>query len=100
MLSFAIGENLVARRAEDAAIAARGFASLAGVEQVAVVASGAAAIPAAHAFFLERALFASFEARKPPASWRKVLEDPNVPYAFADTVHGALRAYDWADLAK
>ncbi|MBR4654341.1 MAG: hypothetical protein IKO72_13355 [Kiritimatiellae bacterium] len=100
MLSFAIGENLVARRAEDAAIAARGFASLAGVEQVAVVASGATAIPAAHAFFLERALFASFEARKAPASWRKVLEDPNVPYAFADTVHGALRAYDWADLAK
>ena len=100
MLSFAIGENLVARRAEDVALAARHFAAMAWAEKVALSASGAAAIPAAHAYFLERGLFASFEMASAPVSWRKVLEDPEVSFAFADTVHGAMRVYDWVDLAR
>ena len=100
MLSFAIGENLVARRAEDVAIAARHFAALLGGKaRVALEAHGAAAIPAAHAFALERELFASFASVKPPASWRQVLADPQIPYAFADVVHGALKIYDWVELA-
>ena len=64
------------------------------------MAMAAAAIPAAHAYFLERGLFASFEMESAPVSWRKVLEDPEVPFAFADTVHGAMRVYDWVDLAR
>ena len=100
MLSFAIGENLVARRAEDAALAARAFAGLAGAKRVALAAVGAAAIPAAHAYFLERDSFASFASESAPPAWRKVLADPETPFAFADTVHGALRTYDWIDLAQ
>ena len=100
MLSFAIGENLIARRAEDVVLAARHFAAIAGAEKVVLSARGAAAIPAAHAYFLERRLFASFEMAAAPASWRKVLEDPEIQYAFADTVHGALRTYDWTDLVR
>ena len=100
MLSFAIGENLVARRSEDVALAAQRFADLAGVKRVALEAVGAAAIPAAHAYFLERAYFASFASEAAPPAWRKVLADPETPFAFADTVHGALRTYDWIDLAQ
>ena len=100
MLSLAIGENLVARRAEDAAIAARYFAELAGGGKVTIQVTGTAAIPAAHAYYLERGLFASFDMKSAPASWRKVLEDPDVAYAFADTVYGALRVYDWTDLVR
>ena len=100
MLSFAIGENLVARRSEDVALAARAFADLAGVKRVALEAVGAAAIPAAHAYFLERAYFASFASEATPSAWRKVLSDPEIPFAFADTVHGALRVYDWVDLVR
>ena len=100
MLSFAIGENLASRRAEDVAIAARHFAALAGADRVALSATGAAAIPAAHAYYLERQLFASFDMKSQPASWRKVLEDTDTQFAFADTVYGALRVYDWIDLAR
>ena len=99
MLSFAIGENLVARRAEDAAIAARHLAEMTGVKRVSLFASGAAAIPAAHAYFLERGLFESIELRSTPPSWRKAVESPEVPFFFADVVHGALRVYDWTELS-
>ena len=100
MLSFAIGENLVARRAEDVAIAARYFAAMTGVDRVSLSASGAAVIPAAHAYFLERGVFSSFDMKSAPVSWRKVLEDPDVPFLFADTVYGAMRTYDWVELAR
>ena len=66
----------------------------------ALAAVGAAAIPAAHVYFLERDSFASFASESAPPAWRKVLADPETPFAFADTVHGALRTYDWIDLAQ
>jgi len=98
MLSFAIGENLVARRAEDAAIAARYFAEMTGTKRVSLFAYGAAAIPASHACFLERGLFESIELLSAPSSWRKTVERPEEPFFFADAVHGALRVYDWTEL--
>ena len=100
MLSFAIGENLVARRAEDVTIAARYFCSMIGSKSVALSAVGAAAIPAAHAFFLERRWFKSFETKSPPPSWHKVVEHPEMQSHFADSVHGALRVYDWVELTE
>lgn len=100
VLSFAVGENLVARRAEDVAVAARHFCELAGSKPVALSAVGAAAIPAAHAFFLERRLFESFEPKAAPPAWRTVVEKPEIPFFFADSVHGALRTYDWVEIAK
>ena len=34
------------------------------------------------------------------AAAEELLADPEIPFAFADTVHGALRVYDWTDLAR
>ena len=98
VMAITVGQNFAARRAEDAAIAARHFASMAGAERVALVAHGAAAIPAAHAFFLERGIFSSFSTKKPPPSWREVVNRPELHCAFADVVLGALKVYDWTDL--
>ncbi|MBP5320832.1 MAG: prolyl oligopeptidase family serine peptidase [Kiritimatiellae bacterium] len=100
LLSMTIGENLVARRAEDAALAARHFSKLTGAGRVDVMAFGAAAIPAAHAYALERQLFGSFAMKREPPSWRTLIEDPTLPFAFADTVFGALQVYDWVDLVR
>ena len=100
LLSMTIGENLAAKRAEDAAIAARHFAKMASVAKIDAVAHGAAAIPAAHACFLERDVFASFAAKNPPHSWRAVVENEKLRSSFADTVFGALRTYDWTELAR
>ena len=97
-MAISIGENFAARRAEDAAIAARHFASMAGVRGVELRARGAAAIPAAHAFFLERGLFTAFSTKDAPPSWRDVVNRPELHFSFADTVFGALRIYDWSDL--
>ena len=98
MFSISIGENLVARRAEDAALAARYFASIAGKSRIALQAYGAAAIPAAHAYALENAQFSSISLENPPSSWRDVVRRNDLAYAFADTVYGALKAYDWPQL--
>ena len=98
VMAITVGQNFAARRAEDAAIAARHFASMAGTERVALVAHGAAAIPAAHAFFLERGIFSSFSTQKPPPSWREVVNRPELHCALADVVFGALKVYDWTDL--
>ena len=100
VMTIAVGENLAARRAEDAALAARHFASMTGVEKVVLFARGTAAIPAAHAYFLERGLFASFTTKNAPPSWRDVVNKPELHFSFADTVYGALKVYDWTDLQK
>ena len=60
--------------------------------------AAAAAIPAAHAFFLERGLFTAFSTKDAPPSWRDVVNRPELHFSFADTVFGALRIYDWSDL--
>lgn len=100
VMAIATGRNLAALRAEDVAVAARHFASMAGVRKVALFARGSAVIPAAHAYYLERGLFASFTSREAPPSWRDVVERPEIRFTFADTVFGALKVYDWTDLRK
>ena len=56
------------------------------------------AIPAAHAFALERGLFRSLKLTDAPKSWTEVVQG-GLPYPFADSVNGALRIYDWTELA-
>lgn len=94
-----LGEALVARRAEDVALAAKALSDACGGVKVELVAQGRAAIPAAHTYALERQLFSriAFE-RKPPA-WKTVFENADVDCGFADTVYGAYGVYDWADLS-
>ena len=71
-----------------------------GSKQVVLSVTGVAAILAAHAFFLERSWFESFETKSAPPAWRKVVENPQMPFYFADLVHGVLRVYDWVELAQ
>ena len=99
-MAISIGQNLASLRAEDAAIAARHFASMLGGGSVALVAHKEAAIPAAHAYFLERGLFSSFATISPPPSWHETVRSPTAASSFANTVFGALKAYDWTDLAN
>ena len=98
VIAMTLGENIVARRAEDAALAARRLAQIACVSKVDVLAFGAAAIPAAHAHYFERDAFGAFAMKDEPPSWRAVMEDEKLPFSFADTVYGALKVYDWVEL--
>ena len=75
-INCAIGENLVARRAEDVAVAARHFCKMTGSKQIALSVTGVAAIPAAHAFFLERSWFESFETKSAPLHGAKLSKIP------------------------
>ncbi len=95
-----LGENLVARRTEDALVAARHVAASRSSGKIDVVAAGVMAVPAAHAFYLERGLFGSIFFEAPCASWRKALDDPQQDFRYAATVYGAFRLYDWPDLVR
>lgn len=99
MMYMWLGENLVAHRTEDALVAARYAASLAG-GKVDIVASGVMAVPAAHAYYLEPQLFGGISFEEPCASWRRTLDDPQQDFRYAAAVYGAFRHYDWPDLAK
>ena len=94
---MALGDSLVARRAEDVMLVADAVAKTLGAKPV-LRAEGRAAVPAAHAKYLEPQLFAGFETVREPASWEALVKDEAIPYAFSCTVRGALKAYDWTDL--
>ena len=100
MLHYWLGENLVAKRAEDLVLVARKLSRQCGGAKVEVVASGRAAIPAAHARFAAPELLAGVRVKDAPLSWKALLADPQAPYRFANVVHGAYRHYDWTDLLK
>ena len=100
MMCYLLGESLVGHRTEDLICAAAALSSLAGSGKVDLFCEGRASIPGAHAFFAEPGLFASIACERAPESWADVLADPQCHYRFANTVHGALRLYDWTDLAK
>ena len=95
-----LGENLVARRTEDALVAASYAAASSRFRSVIAVASGVMAVPAAHAFYLERQLFYSIKFEDPCASWRKVIDDPQQDFRYAAAVYGAFKHYDWPDLVE
>lgn len=94
---YALGESLVARRAEDIAVVARYVAKALGAKPL-LRAEGRAVVPAAHARFLERDLFAGFESVRAPESWAEVVRNDSVLYRLSLIVNGALREYDWTDL--
>ena len=64
-----------------------------------IVACGRMAIPAAHAFAVERGLVAGVETVAPPPSWTEVVEQ-SLSCPYANAVNGALLHYDWPDLLK
>ena len=97
VLYYALGDSLVARRAEDLLLVVRYISeTLGGAPDL--LAEGRAVIPAVHAHFLERDAFGGIEIERAPLGWSAVLEDDAAPYPFANCIQGALREYDWADL--
>lgn len=101
MMCYLLGESLVGHRAEDMICAAAALSSQTGGGKVDLFCEGRAAVPGAHAFYAEPGLFASIKCERAPESWADVLADVQVrSYRFANTVHGALRLYDWTDLSK
>ena len=98
VLYYALGDSLVARRAEDLLLVARHVSeTLGGVPDL--VAEGRAVLPAVHAHFLERDAFGGIEISGAPLGWSVLLEDDAAPYPFANCIQGALREYDWVDLS-
>jgi len=95
-----LGESLVAHRAEDLVRVAAAFSEQLGGMRPEILAEGRAAIPAAHAFYAYRDLFAGIAVSAAPDGWGTVLENPDRPYRFANVVHGALKTYDWTELVK
>ena len=95
-----LGENLVARRAEDLLAAAGWFAKLCGGAKCEIRAEGRAVVAAAHAYFVGREMFASFAAERAPKSWTETMKDTSFEPKFSDLVFGGLKAYDWTDLVK
>ena len=60
-------------------------------------AEGGAVTAAAHAYFVARERFASFECERPPEGWTALLRNPSLAPRFSDLVFGGLRLYDWTD---
>ena len=95
-----MGENLVARRAEDLLAAAEWFGGLVGGGKAELRAEGRAVVPAAHAYFVARERFAAFSSDRAPPSWTEMVRNTSITLSFAELVYGGLKAYDWTDLVK
>ena len=95
-----MGENMVARRTEDLIAASEWFAGAVGGAKAVLHAEGGAVTAAAHAYFLERERFASFESERAPESWTELVRNPSLVPKFSDLVYGGLKVYDWKELIK
>lgn len=92
------GRNLVANRVAELVAGAKAYRELNGGRLMTLKASGEDAVAAAHAWYLERELFAGIELDNPPPSWQELLRDPALRINFRSVVYGAFRYYDWTDL--
>jgi dienelactone hydrolase len=102
-IAYLLGKSLVGMRAEDVLAAARFLAEWEGEGRpgrVDLVAVGAAGPPALHAAALEPSLFDAVKLTHCLASWSGVVRNPAAPGQLANTVHGALGAYDLPDLVR
>ncbi len=99
ILAYLLGKSLVGDRAQDCMRVARWLTRLEGVDQVDLVASGEATIPALHAAALESQLFGAVELRRGIGSWAEVVNTPLSENQVPGIVHAALRSYDLPDLA-
>ena len=97
VLMYALGDSLVARRAEDALVAADYVAKIVG-KNLMLHAEGRAVIPATHAMYLSSDAIVGIETARAPQAWREVLKNETLSYPFANIICGALRNYDWIDL--
>ena len=97
---YKLGKSFVGMRAEDILVCAR-FLSEADTKAPApvyLVAVAEAGPPALHAAAVEKQLFAHLTLRDSMTTWIPTVRDPTLPGQLVQTVHGALQAYDLADL--
>lgn len=99
ILAYLLGKSLVGDRAEDYLKVARWLTQQEGVQQIGLVATGEATIPALHAAALEQQLFANVELRRGLRSWAEVVNTPLSENQVPGIVHAALRSYDLPELA-
>jgi hypothetical protein len=99
-MAYKLGKSFVGMRAEDILVCAR-FLSEADTKTPApvhLIAVAEAGPPALHAAAVEKHLFAHVTLRDSMTSWVPTVRDPTLPGQLVQTVHGALQAYDLADL--
>src|SRR5262249_11592819 len=95
-LAYKLGTSFVSMRAEDILVCARFLSEAdAKVRLIAVAEAGPAAL---HAAALEKQLFAHVTLRDSMTTWIPVVREPSHSGQLVQTVHGALQAYDLADL--
>ena len=101
VMLYLLGESMVGRRASDILVLADWLKGRFG-RPARLLATGSVAIAAAHAFAVERELFASVEVSRTPPSWSELVEASGAPPAnrYAWCVHGSLLEYDWTDLLR
>ncbi|MEX0716742.1 MAG: acetylxylan esterase [Planctomycetaceae bacterium] len=100
-LSYLLGTSYTAMRAEDALVCARflaGYGTEGRTTKVDLVAIGSAGTPALHAAALESDLFGNVKIVRSLASWMDYIREPETRGQFANSVYGALKAYDLPDL--
>ena len=98
VLLYTLGKSLVGIQAGEILEIANDMKAKSG-ESVEIVAFGRISIAAAHARFVRPDLVSSVRFVAPPPSWGESVKSARrVP--FAGVVNGALRHYDWTDLAK
>ena len=93
-----VGAPLVGRRARDMIVLGDWLRRRFGSAPT-LVATGYLAIPAAHAFAVDRSAWQSVEIVDRPASWEEILSSrpPEMTY-YADLVPRAYATYDWTEL--
>ncbi len=99
-MAYKLGKSFVGMRAEDILICARFLSETdtkapAPIHLIAVAEAGP---PALHAATVEKQLFAHLTLRDSMTTWIPTVRDPTLPGQLVQTVHGALQAYDLADL--
>ena len=99
-MAYKLGKSFVGMRAEDILVCAR-FLSEADTRTPApvhLIAVAEAGPPALQAAAVEKQLFAHLTLRDSMATWVPTVRDPTLAGQLVQTVHGALQAYDLADL--
>ncbi len=98
-ITLMLGKSYLGMRAEDILNCARFLSSdTKPGSQVKLIANGELGPPALHAVALEPQLFSSSEFENSLETWQEVIDTPVTKNRLVNTVHGALKFYDIADL--
>ena len=95
---YLMGKSLVGVKAEDIVVCADALQKR-YEKPVSLEVSGNSVVPGAHAYAVERGLFAGIQTENAPLGWAAAIRGRAI-YRYANAVNGALREYDWPELLK